>query len=111
MNIRLQRGFRAIMHNFRIDLAMTLKDVKDNGFPISSSAPFLLHPLRAKEFFVDFYRACKGRKLYILLRDAGLDIRLQEYAHDEHTDFPIMLYMALGVRAKNFKPQFFFPIW
>ncbi len=99
------------MYNFRIDLAITLKDAKDNGFPISSSARFLLHPLRAKEIFVDFYRACNGRKLYILLRDAGLDIRLQENAHDEYTDFPTMLYMALGVRTKNFMTQFFFPIW
>jgi len=93
---RLQRRFRAIMYNFRIDLAIPLKDAKDNDFPISPSAPFFLHP--SAESKRNFHRLLppllRAKAFYPALR-SKVGIRLQEYAHDECTDFPIMLYKAL----------------
>lgn len=79
-NNRLQRGFRVILHNFGIAIAIALKDAKYNRFAIRPSAPLAFIAPSPKETFVDFDGPSTGRSQLTLLgnptssfRQIGID--------------------------------------
>ena len=51
---RLERGFRAIWNDFRVNVTVPLKDAEDYGFAKSTPASFAFDATGAKERFVDF---------------------------------------------------------
>jgi hypothetical protein len=57
----LQRGFRAIRHDFGVDLPFSLEDPKHGRFAISSASSFALYSFAAEVGFIDFDFARKGR--------------------------------------------------
>ena len=57
---RLERSFRAIWNDFRIDVTVPLKDAKDDRFTQSTTASFAFDTTCSKERFVDFNFSRKG---------------------------------------------------
>src|SRR6188768_4322549 len=57
----LQRHFRTIRNNFRINFSLPLEHTKNNRFPIGSTTSFSSHALSAKIRFIDLYRALQWR--------------------------------------------------
>ena len=60
-NNSLQRSFRAIWHYLSIYLAIASKDSEHDGFTIGASTSFSFNSFSAKERFINFNLATKGR--------------------------------------------------
>ena len=68
-NNRLQCGFAAIRNKFGIDLAVALKDAKDDGFSVRPATSSAFDPSGAKVGLIDFHFAAERRMGFTELRD------------------------------------------
>jgi len=57
----LQRGFRAVWNDFRVNVTVPLKDAKDDCFTVCAPASFPFDAACTKERFVNFNLSRKGR--------------------------------------------------